>query len=157
MAEKDAQQRDVEAKTLDEKTQTELKREARARLRRLTPSSKAAVISDVIGAPVKGPLAGFVTFLRERAVVGLAIGFVVGTQVQGVVKQFITSFIDPLFALVSPGTLSDKKWVIWSHGQKVDFAWGSFVYGLIVFLFTLFIIYAVIKLLRLDRLDKKDN
>lgn len=155
MAQKEEQQPSQEPRPLDNQSEAELKRGARARLRRLNPAAKAAVISDVMSQPVTGPLAGFVNFLRERAVVGLAIGFVVGSQVQGVVKQFITSFIDPLFALVSPGQLSDKTWTVWSHGQKVHFAWGSFVYLLIVFLFTLFIIYVVIKLLRLDKLDKK--
>ncbi len=150
------EQTDKASTPSDKKSDAELRREVKARLNNMDPRTKAALIGDVLGAPVAGPLSGFISFIRERAVVGLAIGFVVGTQVQGVVKQFTTSFIDPLFALITPGKLSDKAWTVWSHGRRVDFDWGSFVYGLIVFLFTLFIIYAIIKLLRLDKLDKKN-
>ena len=146
-----------ESKPLDEQTEAELKRGAKARLRRLTPSAKAAVIGDTLGAPVTGPLAGFITFIRERAVVGLAIGFVIGTQVQAVVKQFITSFVDPLFALIIPGnkTLSQQIWRAHLGSHSADFAWGALVYTLLDFLFIVFAIYLVIHLLKLDKLDKK--
>lgn len=146
-----------DSKSLDEQTEAELKRGAKARLRRLNPTAKAAVIGDALGAPVTGPLAGFVTFIRERAVVGLAIGFVIGTQVQAVVKQFITSFVDPLFALIIPGNkaLSDQVWKVQISSHQATFAWGALAYVLLDFFFVVFAIYMVIHLLKLDKLDKK--
>ena len=51
-----AKQVNPDSKPLDEQTQTELKRGATARLRRLNSAAKAAVIGDAIGAPVTGPL-----------------------------------------------------------------------------------------------------
>ncbi len=152
-----SQQPESESKPLDDKTQAELKREAKARLKRLDPTSKAAVIGDVLGSPVTGPLAGFITFIRERAVVGLAIGFVIGTQVQVVVKQFIASFVDPLFALVIPGnkSLSEEVWNVHAGSHTASFGWGALVYALLDFFFIVFAIYLVIHLLKLDKLDKK--
>jgi large-conductance mechanosensitive channel len=144
-----------EAKPLDKKTDAELKREAKVRLKRLDPREAADVADEV--AP-KGTMSCFVTFLRERAVVGLAIGFVIGTQVQTVVKQFIASFVDPLFKLLIPGdqALSTRTWTLGIHGHTADFAWGALLYSLLDFLFILFTIYFVVKLLHLDRLDKKN-
>lgn len=142
-----------EPKPLDQKTEAELKREAKARLRRLSPLAAATVVEETVRGTVSKPANGFVAFLREKAIVGLAIGFVIGTQVQGVVKGFIADFIDPFFALVFPGNkeLSAREWVVYD----AHFKWGDMIYQLIDFLFIVFIIYLVIRLFKLDRLDKK--
>jgi len=100
------------------------------------------------------PARGFVGWLRENAVVGLAVGFVVGAQVQVVVKQLINSFIDPLSVLIFGTALSAKAFTLTWHGRTASFTWGAFVYGLIIFLFTLLVIFMIIKFLKLDKLDK---
>ena len=145
---------DNEGKPLDQKTEAELKREAKARLRRLSPVAAASVVEETVRGKVTKPATGFIAFLRERAVVGLAIGFVIGTQVQTVVKGFIADFIDPFFKLVIPGNqaLSQHAWVVYG----AQFKWGDMVYQILDFIFIVFIIYLVIHTLRLDRLDKKD-
>lgn len=99
------------------------------------------------------PVGGFVTFLREHAIVGLAVGFVVATQVQAVVKQLITSFIDPLYGLFFSQRLSAKVVTLHWHGRSQQFGWGAFAYTLLDFLFVLAVIYAIIKFLNLDKLD----
>lgn len=100
------------------------------------------------------PVSGFVDFLREHAVVGLAIGFVIGTQVQSLVKQLVSSFIDPLFKLLLGQALSQRTFTLHWHGRSANFGWGGFVYALLDFLFVLATIYAVVKFLNLDQLDK---
>lgn len=100
------------------------------------------------------PASGFVGFLRENAIIGLAIGFVVGTQVQVVVKQLISSFIDPLFQLLFGQALSQKTFELHLNGKVAVFGWGVFVYAVINFLFILLVIYVIIKFLKLDKLDK---
>lgn len=101
------------------------------------------------------PASGFVEFLRENAVVGLAIGFVVGAQVQILVKQLITSFIDPLSKLLLGTAISQRAFTLTFHGRTAEFTWGAFFYGLINFLFVLLVIYVILKMLHLDKLDKK--
>ena len=144
-------------KPLKQKSEAELKREAKARLRLLRPSVIKAIVNEVLRNKVGGSMTGFVTFLRERAVVGLAVGFAIGSQAQVVVKQFISSFVDPLFKLLIPGdqVLSARSWTIHLDGRTATFGWGAMVYTIIDFLFILFMIYLVIHLLRLDQLDKK--
>src|SRR5581483_541305 len=91
------------------------------------------------------PVGGFVEFLRERAVVGLAVAFVLGTQVQTVVKQLISSFVDPLFQLLFSGNkaLSTRTFTLHFDGRYANFGWGALAYTLIDFLFVAFAIYAV--------------
>lgn len=104
---------------------------------------------------VKEQVNGFVTFLREHAIVGLAVGFVVGAQSQAVVKQLIASFIDPAFQLFFGGArLSERTFTLHLWNNSANFGWGGMVYALLNLLFVLAIIYALIKLLKLDKLDK---
>jgi large-conductance mechanosensitive channel len=102
----------------------------------------------------KEQVGGFVNFLREHAIVGLAIGFVVGQQAQGVVKQLIASFIDPAFQMIFGQKLSNLKLVIGSGPDAPAFTWGAFIYVLLNLLFVLAIIYALVKIFNLDKLDK---
>lgn len=99
---------------------------------------------------------GFIDFLREHAIVGLAVGFAIGTQAQTVVKQLIASFIDPLFKLLFPGdkVLSQRTYTWHFDGRSANFGWGAVVYTLIDFIFVLFVIYIIIKLFNLDKLDR---
>lgn len=102
-------------------------------------------------------VSGFVEFLREQSVVGLAIGLVIGTQVKALADQLIASFINPLIGLVLPGTGAlDKKVFVVHLGEKAaTFAWGSFVAVLLSFITTATVIYFVFKSLKLDKLTKK--
>lgn len=112
--------------------------------------STADVVVDVVTP------SGFVGFLREHAIVGLAVGFVIGTQVQTVVKQLIASFIDPLFQLMFPGnkTLSARTFTLHFSNRHANFGWGAVVYAIIDLLFVLFVIYLIIRVFNLDKLDK---
>ncbi len=99
-------------------------------------------------------LGGFIEFLRDHAVVGVAIGFIVGLQAQTLIKQLVESFITPFITLLVGGDLQHKQWVV-AGNPSITFPWGKFVYTLIDFLIVLLFIYLVVKLFRLDKLDKK--
>jgi large-conductance mechanosensitive channel len=99
-------------------------------------------------------LGGFINFLSEHAVVGVAIGFIVGLQAQTLIKQLVASFVTPLFSLLVGQNLQNDRITI--HGtDPVVFAWGSFIYTLADFVVVLLFIYLVVKIFRLDKLDKK--
>lgn len=109
----------------------------------------------VVMAQELNPVGGFLAFLREHAIVGLAVGFAIATQLQAVVKQLIASFINPLYGLLFNGQqLSTLTVTFHWHGRHEEFGWGAFVYTLIDFLFVLAIIYVALKVFRLDELDK---
>jgi large-conductance mechanosensitive channel len=101
------------------------------------------------------PVHNFLDFLREHAVVGLIIGFVLGTQVQSLVKQLVQSFLDPLTQLLFGTALSDRTFVLHFHGRAANFAWGAMVYALVIFLFVLITMYVIIRLLNLDELEEE--
>ena len=108
--------------------------------------------TDLLGQPVSG----FVLFLREHAIVGLAVGFIIGTQVQTVVKQLTDSFINPLFALLFSGnkSLAARTFTLHFGDRHANFGWGAVAYTLLDFLFVLIVLYAMIKIFSLDKLDK---
>lgn len=111
----------------------------------------------VVSPDLQHPVTGFLDFIREHAVVGLAIGFVIGTQVQSLVKQLVSSFIDPLFKLLFGEALSQRTFTLHWHSRAANFGWGGFVYGLLDFVFVLAAVYAIVKFLKLDKLDKLDD
>jgi large-conductance mechanosensitive channel len=100
------------------------------------------------------PVGGFADFLREYTVVTLAVGFVIATQVQGLVRQLVDGFVDPFSKLLFGTALSDRTFILHWHGRAASFAWGSFVYGVVDFLFVLVVIYLIIKIFALDKLNK---
>ena len=114
---------------------------------------KKSKVSVIVG-PELHPVNGFVDFLREHAVVSLAIAFVIGLQSQTLVKQLVSSFIDPLFKLLFGQALSLRTFTLNFHGRSASFAWGAFAYGLLDFIFVLAAVYAIVKFLSLDKLDK---
>lgn len=128
---------------------TNLRFEAPKSKRKPKPNPAAVVVQEI------NPVSGFTVFLREYAVVTVAIGFAIATQAQSMIKQFTTSFIDPAYALLLNGqALSQKTMVVTWHEREQVFAWGSFVYSLLNFLFMLVIIYAVVKFFALDKLQQ---
>lgn len=105
--------------------------------------------------PIHAPhwLQGFVDFVREQGVIGLAIGLVLGTQIKTLVDQLVLSFVNPLVGLLLPGggTLQDKAFRI----SDQSFKWGAFVSQMISFIIVCAIVYFLVKGLKLDKLDKK--
>jgi len=99
---------------------------------------------------------GFMNFLREQSVVGLAIGLVLGTQAKALVDQLIASFINPLVGLLLPGqgTLKEKVFTLHLGHKSAQFGWGAFVIGLMTFVIVAAVVYYVFKGLKLDKLDK---
>ncbi len=105
----------------------------------------------------KGGLGGFMAFVREQGVVGLAIGLVLGTQVKALVDQLVESFLNPFIGLILPGsgTLDQKSFHISLFRKGQDFGYGAFISVLISFIAVAAVVYFVVKGLKLDRVDKK--
>ncbi len=106
---------------------------------------------------VRGALHGFADFIREQGVVGLAIGFVLGTQSKVLVDQIVASFINPLLGLVLPGAgeLTARTFSLTFNNKTQQFGWGAFLYQMIAFIIVAAVIYVVFRSLKLDKLDKK--
>ena len=101
-------------------------------------------------------MAGFVNFIREQGVVGMAVGLAIGTAVGDTVKKLVTAFIDPLVQLVvgSQQGLQSASFTVEVAGRKGEFLYGAFVSSLITLIAVAFVVYAIIHFLKLDKLDK---
>lgn len=112
-------------------------------------------VTVVVGQELN-PAAGFVNFLREHAVVGLAVGFAIATQAQGVIKSLTDNFINPIYGLLfNTANLASQSVTVHFRGRAAEIHWGAVVTTLVNFLFVLLAIYLLIKLFNLDKLDKK--
>lgn len=104
---------------------------------------------------------GFMAFVREQGVVGLAVGLAIGTAAGASVKVIVNEFVSPLVALLTQGVdLNSLHWVLKSATSKHDevaIGWGAIISSLITLLATALVIYFVVHIAKLDRLDKKKS
>ena len=132
-------------------------RKAKAAAAKAAAAARARAHKDKLKASRTGrQFGGFVEFIRQQGVVGLAIGLVLGLQVKSLVDQFVASFINPILGLVLPGSgsLATKTFSVTVAGKSATFMYGKFIDVLISFIIVAAVIYAVFKILRLEKLDK---
>lgn len=118
--------------------------------------SDHAVAKAAKNNPLARKLAGFGEFIRERGVVGLAVGLAIGTAATVFVKQIVDSVITPAVGLL----IGDKGLEAWNvtiniGSRSADFAFGTLVNGFLQFIAVAAVIYFVVMGLKLDKLDKK--
>jgi large conductance mechanosensitive channel len=104
---------------------------------------------------VREQYAGFVHFLRDYAVVGLAVGFIIGQQAQTLIKQLLDSFVTPLLTVIIGQNVQTKSFSIASGSHQATVAWGKFVYVFLDFACVMIFIYAVVKIFKFDKLLAK--
>jgi len=96
---------------------------------------------------------GFVDFIREKGVVGLAVGFLLGGAVSKLVAALVEDLINPVISIVlnRVGNLADASVRIAGATLK----WGHLVSTLIDFVVIAAVVYFGVKGLGLDRADRK--
>lgn len=101
---------------------------------------------------MKKKLQGFMDFIREQGVVGLAVGFILGGAVSKIVSSLVENIINPLVGLaLGKVDLADKAVEMGSATLK----YGAFISTVVDFIIVAAVIYFGIKALGLDKLDKK--
>lgn len=135
------------------KTAREKQIAAAARAKALREKSKETFVGRQLG--------GFMTFVREQGVVGLAVGLAIGTAATVFVRSIVDNLINPLVGAVMPGgsDLASKYYCLEHAGEECanKLAWGAVMSNLISFLAVAAVIYFVVKGLKLDKLDKKKD
>ncbi len=96
---------------------------------------------------------GFIHFVREQGVVGLAVGFILGGAVSKVVSAIVTDLISPLLG-VALGAVGNFKDASFSLGSA-KVLYGDFISTSIDFVVIALVVYFGVKILKLDKLDKK--
>ena len=103
-------------------------------------------------------IAGFMNFVREQGVIGLAVGLAIGAAAGDAVKAIVDNIINPLVGLILNGTdLSSIQSTVTRNGDKLVFGWGNVINSLITLLAVAAVIYYVVRGLKLDKLDKSDK
>ena len=96
---------------------------------------------------------GFIDFIREQGVVGLAVGFILGGAVSKVVSSLVEDVINPILGLIlgAAGNLNEAYLSI----GEARLLWGSFITTMVDFIIIALVVYYGVKMLKLDKLDKK--
>lgn len=96
---------------------------------------------------------GFLDFIREQGVVGLAVGFILGGAVAKVVSSIVDDLVNPLvgLALGSADGLSGATFQV----GEATVRYGNFLAILLDFIVIALVVYFGVKLLKLDKVDKK--
>lgn len=94
-------------------------------------------------------MSGFITFIREQGVIGLAIGFILGGAVGKVVASLVDDIINPIIGQLLGNSEGLASMMIGPVGL------GAFVTVLIDLLIVAAVVYWGFKGLGLDKLDAK--
>ena len=96
---------------------------------------------------------GFLEFIRQQGVVGLAVGFILGGSVSKVVSAFVEDIINPILGIILglANGFEEASLIV----GPVEIEYGHFLSVLIDFIVIAFVIYFFIKGLGLDKLDRK--
>ena len=96
---------------------------------------------------------GFIDFIREQGVVGLAVGFILGGAVSKVVSALVTDIINPILGLIL-GAAGGLKTASFGVGSS-SIMYGDLISVLIDFIIISLVVYYGVKMLGLEKLDKK--
>ncbi len=96
---------------------------------------------------------GFLEFIREQGVVGLAVGFILGGAVAKVVSALVTDLVNPILGVFLGSTKGLES--AYFKMAKTKVMYGHFLSTLIDFLIVAAVVYFVVKGLKLDTVDKK--
>lgn len=116
--------------------------------------------TTVVAKRGKNEVGGFINFVREQGVVGLAVGLAVGAAAGAAVKQIVDGFINPIVGFIIGGIdLTKLRWVVVTPKANgtggLIISWGAIVSSLITLIATAFVIYWLVHIAKLDRLDRK--
>jgi large conductance mechanosensitive channel len=91
----------------------------------------------------KGLWAEFIDFLSTYKVLGLAVAFILGLYLGGLVQALVKDFIMPLIGLVIPGMDNLATMSVAVGSQQ--FGVGDFLGALITFIIVAFVIFLIVK------------
>ncbi|HOX30402.1 MAG TPA: MscL family protein [Candidatus Paceibacterota bacterium] len=98
---------------------------------------------------------GFIDFIREQGVVGLAVGFILGGAVSKVVSALVTDVINPFLGLAL-GSAQGLRAASINVGSA-QILYGDLLSVIVDFLVIALVVYYGVKLIGLDKLDRKKD
>lgn len=97
----------------------------------------------------------FITFIREKGVLGLAVGIIVGGAITKLVSSIVDNLISPLIGAIT-GTAGNLSAMTYTMPlTSITFKYGAFLSSLIDFIAVLAVVYFVFVKSPINKLDKK--
>lgn len=97
----------------------------------------------------------FVNFIREKAVIGLAVGIIVGGAVTQFVNAIIKDAVNPILGVIGGGGKGLASYTYTIPHTAITFSYGDLISELINFVAILLVIYLLFIKSPLNKLDKK--
>jgi large conductance mechanosensitive channel len=98
---------------------------------------------------------GFLNFIREQGVVGLAVGFILGGAISKLVTALVTDIINPIIGIGLGAASGLKEASLYLGPARI--LYGDLISTFIDFTIVALVVYFGVKILKLDKLDKKKN
>jgi large conductance mechanosensitive channel len=98
---------------------------------------------------------GFLDFIREQGVVGLAVGFILGGAVSKVVSALVTDIINPILGIIL-GAAGGIKTASINIGSAT-ILYGDLISVIVDFIVIALVVYFGVRIIGLDKLDKKKS
>lgn len=98
---------------------------------------------------------GFLDFIREQGVVGLAVGFILGGAVSKVVSALVADIINPILGIVL-GAAGGIKTASINIGSAA-ILYGDLISVIVDFIVIALVVYFGVRIIGLDKLDKKKS
>lgn len=105
---------------------------------------------------IKNNLQDLIEFIRDKGVIGLAIGIIMGGAVTKLVNSIVENIINPLVGAVTgaAGNLNSLAYTV--PLTQITFKWGAFLSSLIDFVAIVAVVYFIfMKTPILAKLDKR--
>lgn len=98
----------------------------------------------------------FITFIREKGVLGLSVGIIVGGAVTKLVTSIVDNLISPLVGAITgvAGNLNTLAYTV--PLTTITFKYGAFMSSVIDFTAVLAVVYFVFVKSPINKIDKKD-
>jgi large conductance mechanosensitive channel len=123
---------------------------------RVVERKEIVVVLPHVRAP--GWLQGFIDFIREQGVVGLAVGLTLGLGSKSVVDSLVANILNPVIGVLTGGESLSSRYICMKHvanACKSKLGYGQVLSDIISFIVIAAVVYFVVKGLKLDRLDKE--
>ena len=96
----------------------------------------------------------FISFIREKGVLGLAVGIIMGGAVTKLVTSIVDNLINPLVGVVTGAAGSLNALVYTMPLTNITFKYVAFISSLIYFIAVLAIVYFVFVKSHINKIDK---
>lgn len=102
----------------------------------------------------------FITFIREKGVLGLAVGIIMGGAVTKLVTSIVENLINPFIGALTGAAGNLNTLVYTTPYTNITFKYGAFLTSLIDFIAVLAVVYFIFiksPIHQLDLTDTKDK